>query len=281
MEAQVPESGALFLPHFGLMIVAGKSATSLQTSLFNQHNESLSAHPVAAPTTSIQPGQTLTIQVWLKNKISQLEGFPLTVKVADSGDIFVLQVGNLPVTGLSVPSLQARLATEFAKILNEPNVIVLRSSEATADPNMKQALGCVIITRKGASVQMQSGDSKSMAEIGKHFIMLGHIGRPGLYPLTPGLQIRDAVALAGGFQRYANETLFLVRGEGSHPTVMRINVNAMLSGKNLEQNVTLMPKDAIYVAPKSLWKVADFISMLLLPVMQLRDAMFVYDRFSQ
>jgi protein involved in polysaccharide export with SLBB domain len=126
--------------------------------------------------------------------------------------------------------------------------------------------------------RIAGSDSRTSVELGNHVVILGHVSRPGLYPISPGLRLRDGLALAGGFKHYANKNIFLVRGDIAHPEVLRVDMGDVLTGVNISQNVQLTANDAVYVAPKMLWKVSDFISTLLMPLVSVRDALWVIDR---
>jgi polysaccharide export outer membrane protein len=59
------------------------------------------------------------------------------------------------------------------------------------------------------------------------FFVEGQVGRPGAYPYQPGLNVRKAVTIGGGFrERAAFDKIFLVR-EGDHTnTRYRVNLNS-------------------------------------------------------
>lgn len=280
-EIQVPDSDPLFLPHFGPVVVVSRSIADLERELLERFN------PTAFGTVStntaetllyIMPGDVLTVQVWLKDNISMPQGYPLDVQVSGSGDVFIPLIGLLPAAGSTLKNFEDGLRDRFAKILDSAQVIVSRKGVSAAAPGSSaHRLSHVSITRKPEPAT--TGVGTTTVEIGRHFIMLGRVSRPGLYSLRPGLRVRDAIAMAGGLERYARHNIFLVRGEGPSPEVMRIDMGDIMSGRSLEQNMLMTVNDAIYVAPKTLWSIADFISLLLMPIMQFRDAVYLYDRF--
>lgn len=217
--------------------------------------------PPPVPETVLRAGDRLTVRVWLKDKISQLSGYPLTADVPDRGDVFLPHLGLVRAQGRSAAELQADLQERFARILNDVVVIVSPSGERT---------------EAGGPAAAGTG-SAAVAER-PHVILLGHIVRPGLYGLTPGMRVLDAVAEAGGLGHYGHPRIYLVRGERDRPHVKRIDMRDLYTGRTLKENIRLSANDVLYVAPKQIWRTADFIATLLLPVTSVRDAFWVYDR---
>ncbi|MFH0880468.1 MAG: polysaccharide biosynthesis/export family protein [Lentisphaerota bacterium] len=206
----------------------------------------------------IQPGDQLRFEVWLKDRVSQLSGFPVQAVVADAGDVFLPHLGTFPSSGKTTSQLTEDLKSKLDPMLSESYVVITLQRE-----------------------KITSSDNRSSVELGNHVLVLGFVARPGLYQLHPGLHLRDVLGMAGDFTRYANKTLYLVRGDRVHPEVVRIHMDDVLKGRNLSGNVLLAANDAVYVSPKKLWEVADFISLLFMPIVNLRDAFWVYDRVAE
>lgn len=205
-----------------------------------------------------KPGDRMTLQVWLKDRVSQLSGFPMELVVQESGDLFLPYIGNIHVLGRHASNVQAELQTRFLRLLKDVQVVVVKHGEKT--------LG---------------SDRQTLVEVGNHLVILGRVARPGLYPMTQGLHLRDALAMAGGFEHYAHPVIYLVRGDAAKPVVKRVNMKDIFLGRDMKDNVAMAANDAIYVAPKKMWTVADFITTMLLPVMAVRDSLFVYDRVTE
>ncbi len=222
-----------------------------------QSKELISEIKTTASKSVFQSGDKIAVQIWLKDKITQLSGYPLELEIGESGQIFMPHVGLVKLAGKSVLDIQAELQATLAKTLNNITVIVVRKAEMTST-----------FGREG----------KSTVELGRHYIIMGFINRPGLYPIEHGVRVREAIAIAGGLAHYARANIYLVRGDRDKPEVMRIDLNDIFFGDNLKDNVLLTPNDAIYVSSKGLYQVADFIQLLLSPVTSVRDTLWVYDR---
>lgn len=214
------------------------------------------AETLSRSRTMIRLGDKLTFQIWLRDKISQLSGFPLTLEIGASGKVFLPHVGLIEVVQKTVPQVQTELETILNTMLKDITVIVSRKGE--------KVLGI---------------DRKTGVELGRHIAVMGHINNPGLYAFEPGLRVRDAIANAGGLAQYAHRRIYLVRGTTAANTeVKRINMNDIFYGNDLSDNIFLAANDAIYVSPVLIYKMADFVTLVLSPITAVRDALWVYDR---
>lgn len=215
---------------------------------------------------TIEVGDGLHIQVWLRDKSSQLDQYPFDGSVGVNGNVFLPHVGTIHVQGLSSAELQARLQRDFEEILQQPQIIL--------DVKHRE---------EKSTLQLRAdGTVKSLRGKGKYVVLMGRIRRPGIYALEPGTRLRAAVAMAGGLaQPYAHPNIYLVRGDRDNPEVMRVNMRDILLGRDLSSNVELRPHDAVYVATKQLWKISDFITTVLSPVVATRDVLWLYDRFGE
>lgn len=249
-----------------------KAAQAQGTQLvreLRQNSDSTERLPASEPAAAAPPAPVvlsnrifmvadkLSVQVWMNDKISQLSGFPFDAEVSDSGDVFLPHVGIVRVIGRSAEDIQRELQARFALLVRGASVIVL----------LRRERGVV-------------ADVLAAPQTVPHFIVLGRVKKPGVFPLAPGLTLREGIAMASGFERYANGNIFLVRGSREHPEVLRVDLYDILKGSDLSRNMELTANDAIYVAPTFIWKVADFVSTLMMPVVSVRDAFWVYDRVS-
>ncbi len=62
------------------------------------------------------------------------------------------------------------------------------------------------------------------------FFIQGQVERPGAYPYQPGLNVRKAVSLAGGFKERASLTkIYAVREKSGGNKPVRVNLNSTVS----------------------------------------------------
>jgi len=78
--------------------------------------------------------------------------------------------------------------------------------------------------------------------------VLGQVGRPGAYPMLPGMTVLQAIASAGGLGQFAKLTKIEVRRtENGQVKRMAFNYKEVLKGVHPEQDVVLKPGDTIVV----------------------------------
>lgn len=86
---------------------------------------------------------------------------------------------------------------------------------------------------------------------GTKTIVLGEVGRPGIYVPTGAGRALDVIAMAGGFGPDANSNnVILVRGGLHDPQLARLNLHNALTGGQFAENVLLQPNDILYIAPE-------------------------------
>jgi polysaccharide export outer membrane protein len=99
-----------------------------------------------------------------------------------------------------------------------------------------------------ANVALQPGDMMVVPESRNRFAVLGAVNTPGTFPLTEGLRLVDAVAMAGGPTNRGRLTnVILVRVEGGQTRRIEVNLERALSGRDPEQNPALRNGDIVFV----------------------------------
>lgn len=91
---------------------------------------------------------------------------------------------------------------------------------------------------------------------GTKTIVLGEVGRPGVYVPTGEGRALDVIAMAGGFSPSAGKReVLLIRGGLASPQVARLDMDRILSRGDVQENVLLQPNDILYVAkaPRTPW----------------------------
>ncbi len=83
----------------------------------------------------------------------------------------------------------------------------------------------------------------------KMVFILGEVVREGPIPLRSDMRVVDAVSAAGGFAPFADKNLVkVIRNRDSEPPVEFVfDYDRFEDGKNLEQNILLLPGDRIVV----------------------------------
>ena len=81
------------------------------------------------------------------------------------------------------------------------------------------------------------------------FTVAGNVEHPGLFTSRYYLTVSEALALAGGPNRYASTSnMVIVRNKGSgHIQRIPIDYDAILSGERPEQDIVILPGDSVRV----------------------------------
>lgn len=61
----------------------------------------------------------------------------------------------------------------------------------------------------------------------RNFFVNGHVEKPGGYPFAPGLTVRKAISIAGGYkERAAREKMFIIRDDDPTQTPRKVDLNS-------------------------------------------------------
>ncbi|MGA3115088.1 MAG: polysaccharide biosynthesis/export family protein [Syntrophobacteraceae bacterium] len=80
----------------------------------------------------------------------------------------------------------------------------------------------------------------------------GEVGKPGLVGLVGSMTVLQAIANSGGLKETArpNEVVIIRKGPDGKPMAIPVNLQAVISGTDINQDIGLAPYDIVYV-PKS------------------------------
>jgi polysaccharide export outer membrane protein len=80
------------------------------------------------------------------------------------------------------------------------------------------------------------------------FTVAGNVEHPGLFTSRYYLTVSEAIALAGGPNRYAStQEVVVVRFGARGPERIQIDYDGILSGRSPEQDIVLLAGDAVRV----------------------------------
>jgi polysaccharide biosynthesis/export protein len=129
--------------------------------------------------------------------------------VRPDGRIAIPLVGEVQAAGLTPERLSAAIAEGLQKVMTHPEV----------------------------TVGVERVNSK------KYYIQ-GEINRPGAYSLAVPTSVLEALVNAGGFRDFANtKKIIILRGSER----LKFNYHEVSKGKNMDQNIPLLPGDQIIV----------------------------------
>lgn len=139
------------------------------------------------------------------------------VTVRSDGRISLPLVGELTVDGLSLAELTKQVETLMSEHLRRPQVVI----------------------------NVQGGTSRRV-------FVGGEVGRPSMQPLLGPLTVLQAVMVAEGLRDGASpqQTIVLRRGPAGERTVLSVDLDAVMSGRDLAQDLLLQANDVVIV-PRS------------------------------
>jgi protein involved in polysaccharide export with SLBB domain len=100
---------------------------------------------------------------------------------------------------------------------------------------------------------LEDGDLVVVPKNQNNFAIIGQIGKPGLYPISPpnGVPIMNALAEALGPTSSADlSKAVLIRNRVDQSVIVKINLNDLLSGKEYVGVKVLNAGDILYIPPK-------------------------------
>jgi polysaccharide biosynthesis/export protein len=152
--------------------------------------------------------------------------FNQVITVQPDGYVTLRGVGEVHVTGLTVPEVTEAVRTAYGKILNNPHI----------------------------TLALKDFDKP-------YFTAGGAIGRPGKYELRGDTTVVEAITIAGGFNESAkhSQVLLFHRVSQDWMEAKVLDVKKMLNERNLSEDLHLKPGDMIFVPQSRVSKVRRFI----------------------
>lgn len=196
-----------------------------------------SAHSPVPPQAPLAVGETESWTAWsgryrltptdvLELTFPHVPEFNQEVTVQPDGYVTLKAAGDLRVQGRTLPEVQQQLYAAYEPILREPVInIVLKDFEKP------------------------------------FFIVAGEVKTPGKFELRGALTVTQALAVAGGFSKEAkhSQVVLFRRFSPEMLEVKQIDVKAMYSRRNLDEDQYIRPGDTIFVPRNLLSRIAPFI----------------------
>ncbi len=152
----------------------------------------------------------------------------------------VLQVSVWKQPELTVPNLQVRLDGKISiPLLDDVHAAGLTPAELKADITERLA---EYITAPHVTVVVREMNSKLV-------YIIGEVTKEGPMVLQAKMRVLDAIATAGGFKQFASKGRIKVlrEREGAGPAEFLFDYSSFVAGKDLEQNILLLPGDRVVV----------------------------------
>lgn len=148
----------------------------------------------------------------------------------------------LEVTVFKVPDLSKTVQVSEAGTISYPLVGEVRAGGRTSrdvEQDLTKLLGTKYLQNPQVGVFVKEYNSQRIT-------VEGAVKKPGVYPMSGGMTIVQAIATAGGFDSTADETVLLIRQVNGKPSGGRFDVASMREGK--QEDPQLEPSDVIVVS---------------------------------
>lgn len=155
----------------------------------------------------VQPSDLLQISVWREPELTQ------QVLVRPDGAFSFPLAGDISAVGKSVEELRRELVERLSRFI--PDLVV----------------------------------TVAVLEIrGNKIYVIGQVNQPGEFIVNPRVDVMQALSLAGGTTAFASPSeIFVLRRDDDQQQRLPFNFDAVLRGRNLEQNVLLRTGDVVVV----------------------------------
>jgi len=155
----------------------------------------------------IGPSDVLDISVWKEPELSK------QVVVRMDGKITLPLIDDIQAENLTLSDLQTKIEQKYKDFVEAPEVTVIL-----------------------------------FASNSRKYYIHGKVEKPGEYLLQKQMTFLQALTLAGGLQKWADrDNIQLIRKIEGIEQIFRIDYDAIISGKDLKQNILIMPDDTLYV----------------------------------
>ncbi len=137
-----------------------------------------------------------------------------TVRVSNNGFIAIPFIGQVQVSGMTIPDVTKKLTSLLADgyIINpQVNIFIeeFRSKKA---------------------------------------VILGQINKPGIAELRGAMTLLEIISQAGGLKEGAGDTATIKRISGEKNEVLIVNIKSIMEGGDLSQNIPIHDGDTIYIS---------------------------------
>jgi polysaccharide export outer membrane protein len=155
----------------------------------------------------IGPQDVLSVVFWREKDMS------VDVVVRPDGKISLPLLNDVAAAGMSPEALRTVIAKAATKYMEDPSVTVV------------------------------------IKEINsRNVYVTGQVAKAGTYRLGNEMTVLQAISVAGGLLEYADASnIVILRKENGKDRSIKFNYKDVIRGKNLDQNIVLLPNDTVIV----------------------------------
>lgn len=153
-------------------------------------------------------GDVIEVQVWKEPDLSRT---PVPVRI--DGRISLPLLGDVDAVGKSIGELTHTLEKKYGNVINDPAVSIMLL------------------------------ENKSW-----RYYVVGQIVHPGEFSLDYPITLLQALARSGGFLEWAKKSdIRVIRRKSGREELLMFDYEAIVRGKNLDQNILIKPGDTIVI----------------------------------
>ena len=229
----------------GVAQSSSSTTTTVQTPPVQPPSESaapVQAPPVAGPPAISGPGGSKQAEKLSRgaNKTDPKAPIPIT-SIEEARTVYV--IGPLDVLQIRVwnnPNLSNIYDVRSDGMISIPLVGEVKVDGLTVEQLKKElAKRIAEAGQKDPEVDIQVPRVNS-----RRYYVTGGVRKQGEFPLPQPIMLLDALINAGGFTEFSNpKKIYVLRG----PYKYYFNYKEVINGKNLKQNIVVMPNDRIVV----------------------------------
>ena len=173
---------------------------------------------------AIVPGDELEVRFFYTPELD------VTLPVRPDGYISLPYVGEVQASGKNAGVLSEELMAAFRKELRNPEITVIVKSFTA-----------------------------NRIHIG------GNVENPGVFPIDGGTRVLDSIFAAGGAKRggLLSQVMIIRRTPENSHIVIPVDVEAVLEGRDVGQNIPLLPYDAVYIPNSPILDVNEWVDLYI------------------
>jgi polysaccharide export outer membrane protein len=176
---------------------------------------SVFAQTAASPPAAVAAQYRLALGDSIRITVFQVPDLSLETRITEAGVISYPLLGSVNLAGLTIAEAEAKIAKGL---------------------------------RDGNFVRQPQVSVTVMQARGNQVSVLGHVGRPGRYPLETGeVRLSDMLATAGGVLQAGSDTAVIVGTRNGQPYRVEIDMPSAFGANRRTNDIVLQNGDVIYI----------------------------------
>jgi polysaccharide biosynthesis/export protein len=245
----IPPDGVIYYPGVGEIDTTGRGVKDVRLAIA----QGLSAYREQG----LVPGDTISIKVFMHDEYAR------QLVVPSDSRIFVPQVGEIDVQGLSLSALRKKIADGLSSYVVDPQVMV------------------DIVDQKSATRILDPQVTVELSGLkGQRMFVLGEVREPGAYVVDGTTTLAEVISMAGGLTQDAGlRNILIARLQPGKPRALSVvSLDSYLKTGREEYNPVLHPGDIVYVHTSAIANAGRLfanISKIIAPVYSVESGIWI------